>query len=224
MLKPFICPNPNIALQPDSSTQKHNEYTSQYLINLPGIILTLPLLSQILCSARSDSLYTSHALNANELASHNLEYSGPVSNFGTALLQLSESTRLGKQAIIILSGTIVNSAESFLGGMYLNNNLDEFTTSFLFQLKPVNRSFSAHRDPGELELAHGLNVVMTGMGPMLEMAVSGCEGTSRHASMSLPLRERVMGAFGWAWDGEGDGRLEFRVDLIEYISFGRNER
>lgn len=229
LFKSFISPDPNTALHPTATTQKANAFISHHLTQPPGKILTLPLLAQILSSTWSHSLYTTSPLNALSLATHKLEYTGPLTNFESFLSQLPPSTRTRKQALIMISGTTLNTNQPFTGGIYLNNNLDEFTTSFVFQTQPLNRSFAADREPGEPENAERMS---TGRNRgMLETVVRTCNGVGRCASMSLQIRGGCLGALRWEWDRDGDGdedgdrnrvgSEEFCVRVVEYISFGR---
>jgi hypothetical protein len=226
LFKPFISPNPSRALTLDPTTQKSTAYISHHLTNPPGTILTPPLLSQILCSTWSNTLYTSLALNAHDLSTHKIEYSGPLSQFQYFLSQLPPSTKVRKQAIVMICGTTLKTAEPFTGGIYLNNNLNEFTTSFLFQLHPSNYSFAADREPGEPENAERMKMATTSAGtPILETTVKGRGGEGKLASMTLQIGEAhpPFGALSWEWGEFGRGCEEFTVSLVEYISFGREK-
>lgn len=118
----------------------------------------------------------------------------------------------------MLSGTTLHTNQPFTGGIYLNNNLDEFTTSFIFQTQPLNRSFAADREPGEPEHAERMS---TRNKDRLETVVRTCNGVGRCASMALQMRGGCFGALRWEWDEFGVGSEEFCVSVVEYISFGR---
>jgi hypothetical protein len=101
--------------------------------------------------------------------------------------------------------------------MYINNNLDEFTTSFIFQTSPTNRSFAADREPGDPECADRRTLPHP---EVLETRVGSLHG-KQEASLSLQLREAGMGCLRWEWGEGGTGCEEFDVGRVEYISFGR---
>ncbi|TID23787.1 hypothetical protein E6O75_ATG03423 [Venturia nashicola] len=184
LFKPFISPSPTTALNTTAMIQKQNAFISHHLTHPPGFILTLPVLAQILSSTRSNSLYTTPPLNALSLASYKVEYTGPLSIFESFLSQLPQSTRMRKQALIMIEGTTLTTNKPFTGGIYLNNNLDEFTTSFVFQTQPINRSFAADREPGEPE--HAERMCTSRNKDMLGTVVrTAVEQSSREA---VPLR------------------------------------
>lgn len=217
LFKSFISPSPNTSLTSTKAIQKQKAFISHHLTQPPGTILTLTLLAQILCSTWSHSLYTTSPLNALSLATHKVEYTGPLSTFDSFLSQLPPPTRTCKQALIMIEGTTLATNKPFTGGIYLNNNLDEFTTSFVFQTQPLNRSFAADREPGEPEHAERMSIDRnTGM---VETVVRTCNGVERCASMSLQMRGGNIGALRWEWDGVGCEN--FSVAVVEYISFGR---
>jgi hypothetical protein len=118
----------------------------------------------------------------------------------------------------MLSGTVPATGQDFTGGVYLNNNLDEFTTTFLFQLRPFNRSFAADREPGEPECAERMQ---TRSAEVLETTVKSRAGGE--ANMTLPLQEWGVGTLRWQWDECGTGMEEFQISMVEYVSFGREE-
>ncbi|QDS69662.1 hypothetical protein FKW77_009487 [Venturia effusa] len=218
LFRPFLSLDPSTALHSTATTRKQNAFISHHLTQPPGKILTLPLLAQILSSTWSNSLYTTPPLNALSLATHKLEYSGPLSTFEIFLSRLAPSTRTRKQALIMLEGTTLPANQPFTGGIYLNNNLDEFTTSFVFQARPVNRSFAADREPGEPEHAERMRWRERGV---LETVVRTCVGAGKEAAMVLSMRGEAKGCLRWDWDGDGMEKEEFRVELVEFISFGR---
>ncbi|KAE9982886.1 hypothetical protein EG327_005725 [Venturia inaequalis] len=210
LFKSFISPSPNNAIDTTATTQKQNAFISHHLTHPPGTILTLPILAQILSSTWSHSLYTTPPLNAPSLATHKLEYTGPLSTFESFLSQLPPSTRTRKQTLIMIEGATLTTNKPFTGGIYLNNNLDEFTTSFVFQTRPINRSFAADREPGEPEHAERM---------------SFCRDKGM---LETVMRGGRFGALRWEWGGDRDGdevgNEEFSVGVIEYISFGRGIR